>query len=83
MEFIFLICLFENQRAEIKQIHPEQHSTSNNSMQLIKCTIAISVNEITFYIHSKQTWLQTEFFISPIQEIGDINRVQKTVYVID
>ncbi len=67
-------------------MHPacqEQYIISANSIQPVECAIAISVNELTFYSHSKQTWLQMESFIGPPQEIGDTNKVQNTVYLID
>lgn len=43
----------------------------------------VLVKEITFYKNTKQTWLPKESVISPTQEIGDINKVQKGVYLID
>lgn len=43
----------------------------------------VSVNEITFYKQTEQTWPPKESVISPTQEIGDINKVQKGVYLID
>lgn len=73
---IFLTRLLRNQCGEIEQIHPaclEQYSISNNSIQLIECTIVIAVNKITFYSHSKQTGLQMESPIDLPQEIGEIN----------
>lgn len=83
---LFLTCVFRNKCAETKQIHPvclEQHGMNNNPIKLIEGSIAISVHEITFKRHPKQTCPSMETLICPLQETRGINIVLHSVYLID